>query len=120
MDNAGAGGIFGAINIDTGVIFGVSDECGNRYEHHPDTMEKIVGFKIPKWDELKELAVEIAMVNEDNHYSSWDFAWTDKAEWVMIEGNASGELLWQTASLCGCRKEIINDYNRIAREYSLV
>ena len=94
VDNAGAGGVFGAIDIKTGTIIAVGDEYGNSYEKHPDTNVKMVGFTIPRWEEAVAIAKELATVVDGNRYAGWDLALTDKG-WVMIEGNARGQFVWQ-------------------------
>lgn len=94
VDNAGAGGVFGTIDIDTGMIDAVGDEFGNSYETHPDTGLPMVGFTIPKWEEAVAMAKELAEIVEGNRYAGWDLALTENG-WIMIEGNARGQFVWQ-------------------------
>ena len=108
VDNAGAGGIICTLDAETGVVFAAADEYGKRFEIHPDTGEKLIGFKIPRWDEAKKIVTELANVVPDNHYTGWDLALTDNG-WVMIEANRRGQFVWQIATQKGFRKEI-NDY----------
>jgi hypothetical protein len=108
VDNAGAGGVFGTINIETGIIEAVGDEYGNSYDVHPDTGEQLVGFKIPRWEEAKELAMELATVVKGNRYAGWDLALSPEG-WVMIEGNARGQFVWQMPS----QKGYMADANQI-------
>ena len=104
VDNAGAGGVFGTIDIATGVIDAVGDEYGNNYDCHPDTEIKMVGFTIPKWEEAVKMAKELALVVDGNRYSGWDLALTESG-WVMIEGNARGQFVWQMPRQKGYLKE---------------
>ena len=104
VDNAGAGGVFGTIDIETGTIEAVGDEFGNSYEAHPDTEARMVGFTIPRWQEAVELAKELATVVKGNRYAGWDLALTEKG-WIMIEGNARGQFIWQISSQKGFKKE---------------
>lgn len=114
VDNAGAGGVFGTIDIKTGVIDAVGDEYGNSYEVHPDTGIKMVGFTIPHWQEAVEIAKELALIVKGNRYSGWDLALTEKG-WVMIEGNARGQFVWQMPR----QKGFLKDANAILRRLGL-
>lgn len=60
VDNHGAGGIVASIDAATGIVYtpGLTKK-GHWYLKHPDTGTQIVGFQIPCWDELVELANEI-------------------------------------------------------------
>ena len=105
VDNAFSGGIFGSIDVDTGIITATADERGNRYVTHPDTGEPIIGFRIPFWDEVIEFAKELAQVIPDNRYSGWDLALTDEG-WIMIEGNARSQFVWQMPTQEGFMDEL--------------
>ncbi len=94
VDNAGAGGVFGTVDIETGIVDAVGDEYGNLYETHPDSNIQIKGFTIPRWKEAKAMAVELADIVKGNRYAGWDLALTENG-WVMIEGNARGQFVWQ-------------------------
>lgn len=94
VDNAGAGGVFGTIDIETGIVDAVGDEYGNTYEVHPDSGLPIKGFVIPHWKEAKAMAMELADIVDGNRYSGWDLALTEHG-WIMIEGNARGQFVWQ-------------------------
>lgn len=89
VDNGGNGGIIAAIDYDTGIIKGAIDERMNRYVVHPDTGKTILGYKIPKWEEAKAFAVELASVLPELRYCGWDIALTDQG-WVMVEANGKG------------------------------
>lgn len=105
VDNVGAGGILCTVDSETGIIFAAADEIGKRFVSHPDTGEKIIGFKIPEWDDAKKLVTKLANVVPDNHYTGWDLALTDNG-WVLVEANRRGQFVWQIASLKGFREEI--------------
>jgi len=114
VDNAGAGGVFGTIDIETGIIDAVGDEYGNSYEIHPDTHIKMTGFAIPRWQEAVDMAKELAMLVEGNRYSGWDLALTEKG-WVMIEGNARGQFVWQMPR----QKGFLAEANQILKRLGL-
>ncbi len=114
VDNAGAGGVFGTIDIGTGVVDAVGDEYGNSYEVHPDTGIRMLGFQIPHWEEAVEMAKELASVVKGNRYGGWDLALTEKG-WVMIEGNARGQFVWQMPR----QKGFMAEANAILRRLGL-
>jgi hypothetical protein len=110
VDNAGAGGVFGAIDIATGLISSVSDEHNHTFTKHPDTGIQLIGFKVPKWEEACEMAKHLAELIPDCHFVGWDLALTDNG-WVMIEGNHNPYIIYQIATGKGIRKE----FNRMKR-----
>ena len=114
VDNASSGGIKAFVDLDTGKLTRVTDKQGNLYEEHPDTHIPLIGFQIPKWQECKEFAKKLAMVIPSNRYTGWDVALTPKG-WVMVEGNSSGELIWQFAGQRGWRE----GYEALCREVGL-
>lgn len=90
VDNGAAGGICSAIDLDTGMIVSVGmTESGKTYLSHPDSGLQIVGFHVPRWEEAKALALELAMVCPTQTYVGWDMALTDGG-WVVVEGNRGG------------------------------
>ncbi len=106
VDNASSGGVLVAVDADTGICCkeGV-DELGGRYLCHPNTGVTLPGFQIPRWDEAKALAIELAGVVEGNHYIGWDLALTDNG-WVMVEGNPRGQFIMQIATKQGIKEEL--------------
>ena len=107
VDNAGAGGVFGGIDIATGKLIAVGDEFGRHYECHPDTGIAFEGFAVPRWNELCNLAIEIADKFKECKIIGFDFALTEKG-WVLIEINAHPILLFQIATQKGINKEMID------------
>ncbi len=114
VDNAGAGGVFGTIDIETGIIDAAGDEYGNLYEVHPDSGLPIKGFAIPRWEEAKAMAIELADIVKGNRYSGWDLALTENG-WIMIEGNARGQFVWQMPR----QKGWLSEANAILRRLGL-
>lgn len=104
VDNAGAGGIMGLIDADTGVVYAASDERCHYFTKHPDSNIDIVGFQIPKWEEAKSFVRSLAEVLPDVRYVGWDIALTDNG-WVLIEGNEKGQFVWQIPTKKGFRKD---------------
>ena len=105
VDNGGAGGIICSLDAETGEVLAAADENGNRFENHPDTGEKIIGFIIPEWEQARIFVSRLAEIVPDNHYTGWDIALTEKG-WVLVEANRRGQFIWQIPSQEGFRNEI--------------
>ena len=105
VDNAGAGGIIGAVDAETGVVLAAADEHGHAFTVQPDTGKEIVGFTIPHWDEAVAFVTELAQVTPENRYTGWDCALTENG-WVMVEANRRGQFVWQIPLQQGCRAEL--------------
>lgn len=114
VDNAGAGGIIVAVDAETGITIAAADEKGKSYTTHPETGYELIGFQIPRWNEAVEFAKNLAQVVPTNRYTGWDVALTDNG-WVMVEGNAKGQFVWQIATKVGFKEEI----ERIMKELNL-
>ncbi len=115
VDNAGAGGVFGAIDVATGVISNVSDEFHHTFTEHPDTGIPLIGFQVPKWKEACEMAKKLAALIPDCHFIAWDLALTDKG-WIMVEGNRCPLLIHQIATGKGIRKEFSEMKKRLLKK----
>ena len=93
------------IDSETGIIDtpGMT-ETGEIWQTHPDNGTSIVGFKIPKWDELLSLAKECALKFPQFGYIGWDFVLSKKG-WCVMEANYSGDFMWQLYRGRGMKKE---------------
>lgn len=90
VDNAHAGGIIANIDLETGIVDALGkDFNGKKYLKHPNSGICIVGYQIPKWEELCNMAEEVAKVLSEYKYVAWDFALTEKG-WVIVETNSNG------------------------------
>lgn len=106
VDNAGAGGVFGAIDVNTGEIIGVADEKQRSYTEHPDSHKKMIGYMVPHWQEACSIAKQAAMRITDAAFVGWDLALTEKG-WVLVEGNHGPLIIWQIASGEGVRDKFL-------------
>lgn len=109
VDNGGQGGIYALVDAETGVICsdGKDERC-NIYDVHPDSKVKFKGMQIPRWNELRQLVVEIHNKKMSKHvYIGWDFALTDEG-WVLIEGNWGEYVCQQSVSGRGYKEEFMN------------
>ena len=117
VDNAGSGGILCLIDIDTGKILSAVDKSGHHFVEHPDTKEQIVGFQIPRWDELKEFANRLAQVVPENRYTGWDLALSVMG-WKLVEANRRAQFSgWQILTQVGFRKEINTIMDKLGLKY---
>lgn len=102
VDNGAVGGIFVAIDVETGKLFsnGV-DMYGNELTHHPDTGIEFKGYQIEYWPQAKklveELSVELATKVEGINFVGWDITLTADNEWVIVEGNMFPQMFLQQA-----------------------
>ena len=96
------------IDIDTGVVDtpGVTEKLEIR-EYHPDTGIRIVGYQIPKWNELIQTVKRMAERLSTISYVGWDMVLTKKG-WCVMEGNFRGDFMWQMYRNKGCKKEFEN------------
>ncbi len=96
VDNGGAGGLLALIDEKTGIITtDAKDEMNIVYTKHPDTGITIKGFKIPKWNEMINLAKEAALAFDKTRYIGWDVALSKNKGPVIIEGNGKTQFYGQ-------------------------
>lgn len=107
IDNAAKGGIFCIIDTTNGICKTIGyDEAGERYEVHPDSQQRFLGFRLPDWAHAIELCTDAAAHAPSNvKYLSWDLAYSNKG-WCVVEVNPSGQFLWQVDG--GCREKMRN------------
>lgn len=87
VDNFNHGGMVTAIDINDGIIkYKAIDKKTNEYEIHPYTNKKIIGTKIPMWDEVKQLCIDACDVVPEIGYIAWDVC-LGKDKPFLIEGN---------------------------------
>lgn len=83
------------IDAETGIVYtpGVTE---NREfaEVHPDSGERILGFRIPRWDEAIAFVTELAKKLDSVRFVGWDIVLTPDG-WCVMEGNPNGAYMWQ-------------------------
>jgi hypothetical protein len=91
-DNFKAGGIVSFIDLRTGQLSdAICDKGGPRREtlqRHPETGSVIAGATVPRWNEIKALALECTRAVAGLAYVGWDIALLEDGP-VVIEGNAA-------------------------------
>lgn len=101
--------VFGTLDAGIDGVTGIIDtpgmnEIGEVFDQHPDNGLPIVGFQVPRWDELILLAKKCAKMLPEFRYIGWDFALTPKG-WCIMEANYSGDFMWQLYRQKGMRQE---------------
>lgn len=93
QDNFHQEGIAASIDVKTGIVNSAGcDMYLKRYLFHPATKEKIIGYKIPRWEEAVEMAKKAALIVPEVSYVGWDIATSCKGYGtVLIEGNPDSD-----------------------------
>ena len=88
MDNVDCGGMAARVDLETGTLKTVgADKQGNVYEKHPITGTPIIGFRIPFFEEAKEMCLQAMRVVPQVRFVAWDVAITADGP-RFIEGNS--------------------------------
>ena len=95
MDHLSYGAVGSWVDLESGAL------GPGRSRHHfgytsviPGTDKTFVGFKLPHWPQIKEVALKAARVLPWARAIGWDIAIADRGP-VLIEGNAE----WSTSLL---------------------
>jgi hypothetical protein len=102
--------VFGTLDAGIDAATGIVDTPGMNetdevHSIHPDNHLPIVGFQVPRWKELVDMARECARKLPRFGYVGWDFALTKRNGWCMMEGNYSGDFMWQLYRNKGMRRD---------------
>lgn len=95
------------IDAETGVVNTDGfKENGESDSVHPLTNITFKGYKIPKWNDLVATVTEMALsLMPEINYVGWDMVLTPKG-WCIMEGNFTGDFMWQMFNQKGFRKEL--------------
>jgi len=109
VDNMAAGNLAAPIDLSTGIVTGpgvYSDITKTDEQIHPVTGVSIVGFQIPFWPEVCQMARDAALFGTRNRSVGWDIAITGNGP-ELIEGNHNWcKLLWQLPVKKGLKNEL--------------
>lgn len=87
VDNLNSGGMAALLDIESGTVtLPAADKNGDTFEAHPYTGEKIVGFKIPMWQDIISTVCSAARIMPRVGYVGWDVALSEDSI-QLIEGN---------------------------------
>jgi hypothetical protein len=97
FDKGEKGNLWCGVDTDTGRIvdaFALKKGVDRleRISRHPDTGRDVVGFRIPCWDEVRELVLRLAEVFRPQSLIHWDIGVTPSGP-VVIEGQMGGSIL---------------------------
>ena len=89
VDNASAGGIVAAIDLETGIIiWDGEDKAGNKYQVHPNSGKAFKGFVIPYWNKVVDVCKELSTVVPEIVFAGWDICVLENGEIEMVEVNS--------------------------------
>ena len=75
--------------------------------------KQVVGIKIPRFDELKDIALQLAKVLNKYKVISFDLALDKNKGWVLVEASGFGEVTINEPAL------MLNDLERIVEKYDI-
>ncbi|MBR4188755.1 MAG: hypothetical protein IKQ55_02210 [Kiritimatiellae bacterium] len=106
LTSAVFGTLDAGIDAETGIIDTPGmNETDEVFDAHPDSHIPFVGFQIPRWKELVDMARDCAGRLPKFGYVGWDFVLTKQNGWCVMEGNYSGDFMWQLYRQKGMKKE---------------
>lgn len=114
VDNFSSGGMYTYVNEEGYVYVEAIDREDNIFHEHPISKSKIVGFKVPMFNEAVELVKEAAKVVPEIGYVGWDVAIGEK-EPIIIEGNCFPGVFQVKPSLYNNKNGLIPKYNEIMK-----
>lgn len=90
VDNWGSGGVGYDLDIETGVCVGYGrDKNNNPYIFHPDSNVQMVGFRLPDFENLKKIIIELTHKVPEARFVGWDIAITPNG-YELVEMNCPG------------------------------
>ncbi|HSK69853.1 MAG TPA: sugar-transfer associated ATP-grasp domain-containing protein [Candidatus Limnocylindria bacterium] len=88
VDNVSSGGLHATLDPATGkVVTHGKDASGNSVAAHPDSGMPFLGFRVPRWEEVLELARAAVDVLPRTRIAGWDVALPIDREAALVEGN---------------------------------
>ena len=109
IDNFSNGGMYTMLDETGTARFAAFDESGTSYATHPLTGTSIVGFQVPRYDEVVPLLERAARVVPEVPYVGWDVAITPDGP-VIIEGNPNSGVYQSKPSVSGIREGLLPRY----------
>lgn len=90
VDNWGSGGVGYDFDIETGICVGYGrDKKNNPYIFHPDSNVQMVGFRLPNYEQLRQLIIEMTHKVPAARFVGWDIAITPNG-YELVEMNCPG------------------------------
>ena len=114
VDNFSSGGMSTYVSDSGDVYVEAIDKNDNIYHAHPISNHKIVGFKVPLFNEAVELVKKAAKVVPEVAYVGWDIAISENGP-VIVEGNCFPGVFQVKPSLVDKKEGLIPKYNEVMR-----
>ena len=93
VDNTATGGYYYEVDLETGVVCsGGTSKAGDLVYIHPQTDIVMLGFKVPRWDEVKATCIAAAQRLPQMALVGWDVAISQDVV-QLIEGNNSADYI---------------------------
>jgi hypothetical protein len=109
IDNFASGGMFTMLDDEGVALYPGVDKNSNVYGEHPVTGTPIVGFRVPMYDRVLDLAASLARRTPEAPYVGWDIAITADGP-VVIEGNHNSSVFQPKPSASGVRTGLLPVY----------
>lgn len=91
-DNFHQHGLAMKLDVKNGkVVSPAIDKSNNKYEYHPLSNKKLVGYVVPNWDKVIDTVTRASKVSKEVRYVGWDVAILANGEVSIIEGNCSSD-----------------------------
>ena len=93
VDNTATGGYYYEVDLETGVVCsGGTSKAGDLVYIHPQTDIVMLGFKVPRWNEVKATCIAVAQRLPQMALVGWDVAISQDVV-QLIEGNNSADYI---------------------------
>ena len=114
VDNFSSGGMYTYVSSDGDVYVDAIDRNDNIYTVHPISNHKIVGFKVPMFNEAVELVKECAKIIPEVAYVGWDVAISENGP-VIVEGNCFPGVYQVKPSLVDKKEVQVVDLGKVSQ-----
>lgn len=112
IDNFSNGGMYTYVDETGSVFVEAIDRDDNIYYEHPISHSKIVGFKVPMFQDAINLVKECAKIIPEVSYVGWDVAISVDGP-VIVEGNCFPGVYQVKPSLSNKKEGLIPEYRKI-------
>lgn len=109
IDNFAGGGMFTMLDDDGVALYAAVDKNSNVYAAHPATGAEIVGFRVPRFDEIRATVEAAARRVPAIPYVGWDIALTPDGP-ALIEANHNSSVFQMKPSVSGVRTGLLSRY----------
>ena len=103
VDNLAQGGVAVNIDIHTGELgeYGLREYDLTKYTEHPDTHRVFAHYKVPYWEQLRDLIHRVSIVMPPLRMIGWDIALTETGPVIVEMNTGTGVYSVQMGSQLG-------------------